>query len=172
MGFRWARERRNDERCINSMAESSREFLLSVSDDDTLVGLDLNLLVLVDLDDLGILAICSASLSMCRIKTQAAATTNARNAAAPPIMPPSCVDERLSWLSLPLLSVSAAEDAVSGAEVVEVPVSACLASSPFTRPLNLPRRVGISAFLALTVIVVNVAVVMAVVIVAAAGCVD
>lgn len=55
--FRRACERRNDERCINSIAESSREFLLSVSDDDTLVGLLLVLLVLVDLDDLGILAI-------------------------------------------------------------------------------------------------------------------
>lgn len=155
------------------MAESSREFLLSVSDDDTLVGLLLNLLVLVDLDDRGILAIWSASLSMCRIKTQATATTNARNAAAPPMIPPNCVDERLSWLSLSLLSVSAADDAGSGVVVVEVPVPAAwLPSSPFTRPLNLPRRVGISEFLALTVIVVNVAVVMAVVIVAATGCVD
>lgn len=129
--------------------------------------------MLVDLDDRGILAIWSASLSMCRIKTQAAATTNARNAAAPPIIPPNWVDERLSWLSLLLLPVSATEDAVSGVVVVEVPVSAAwVPSSPFTRPLNLPRRVGMSEFLALTVIVVNVAVVMAVVIVAAAGCVD
>lgn len=162
------------------MTESSRESLLSVSDDDTLVGLVLNLLVLIDLADLGILAIWSASLSMCRIKTQATATTNARNAAAPPIMPPNCVDERLSWLSLPLLSVSAAEDAYSGMEVVEVPASAAwLVSSPFIRPSDLPRRVGISEFLALTVTVVNVAavpvdlaVVVAVVIVAATGCVD
>lgn len=140
----------------------------------------LDLLVLVDLDDLGILAIWSASLSMCRIKTQATATTNARNAAAPPIIPPNCVDERLSWLSLPLLSVSAAEDAYSGMEVVEAPVPAAwLVSSPFTRPSNLPRLVGISEFLALTITVVNVAavpvdsnVVMAVVVVAATGCVD
>lgn len=161
------------------MTESSRESLLSVSDDDMLVGLGLDLLVLVDLDDRGILAIWSASLSMCRIKTQATATTNARNAAAPPIIPPNCVDDRLSWLSLPLLSVSAAEDAYSGMEVEVLVPAAWLAPSPFIRPSNLLRRIGIFEFLALTTTVANVTailvdtlVLMAVVIVAAIGCVD
>jgi hypothetical protein len=75
--------RRVCERRVDASVEAVRELRLLKL--DKLVCF----VAVLDRDDLEFRDICAASLSMCRIMTQAAAITKASRAMAPPMMPPS-----------------------------------------------------------------------------------